>query len=124
MICIALSLYTCFIIFVFITVLSLSIIVSFAILLLLYMNTIFFNTALKVIMLIRFKFTNETMYVLKVTALTKKVEQLRCELEKRNEEQEDSVNEVKRRHEREKAMMLDDNKKLMGDVERVRVLEF
>lgn len=35
------------------------------------------------------------------------------------EEQEDSVMDVKRRHEREKTMMLDENKKLIGDVERV-----
>lgn len=54
-----------------------------------------------------------------VSILTKKVEQLRSELEKRTEEQEDSVMDVKRRHEREKAMMLDENKKLIGDVERV-----
>lgn len=56
-----------------------------------------------------------------MTALTKKMEQLRSELEKRSEEQEDSVMDVKRRHDREKAMLLDDNKKLLGDVERVRV---
>lgn len=56
---------------------------------------------------------------LQVGILTKKVEQLRSELEKRTEEQEDSVMDVKRRHEREKAMMLDENKKLIGDVERV-----
>ncbi|XP_069160748.1 serine/threonine-protein kinase Genghis Khan isoform X2 [Procambarus clarkii] len=54
-----------------------------------------------------------------VTVLTKKVEQLRSELEKRSEEQEDSVMDVKRRHDREKAMLLDDNKKLLGDVERL-----
>lgn len=54
-----------------------------------------------------------------MSILTKKVEQLRSELEKRTEEQEDSVMDVKRRHEREKAMMLDENKKLLGDVERV-----
>lgn len=57
--------------------------------------------------------------VLQVSILTKKVEQLKSELEKRTEEQEDSVMDVKRRHEREKAMMLDENKKLLGDVERV-----
>ena len=54
-----------------------------------------------------------------VSILTKKVEQLKSELEKRTEEQEDSVMDVKRRHEREKAMLLDENKKLIGDVERV-----
>lgn len=51
--------------------------------------------------------------------LSKKVEQLRSELEKRTEEQEDAIVEVKRRHDREKAVMLDDNKKLLEDVERV-----
>lgn len=51
--------------------------------------------------------------------LTKKVEQLRSELEKRSEEQDDAIVEVKRRHDREKAVMLDDNKKLLEDVERV-----
>lgn len=53
--------------------------------------------------------------------LTKKVEQLRSELEKRTEEQEDAIVEVKRRHDREKAVMLDDNKKLLEDVERVSI---
>ncbi|KAK7079886.1 hypothetical protein SK128_013347, partial [Halocaridina rubra] len=54
-----------------------------------------------------------------VTVLTKKIEQLRSELEKRSEEQEDSVMDVKRRHDREKAMLLDDNKKLLEDVEKL-----
>lgn len=54
-----------------------------------------------------------------VSIMSKKVEQLRGDLEKRSEEQEDSVMEVKRRHEREKAMMLDENKKLLSDVERL-----
>lgn len=54
-----------------------------------------------------------------VSILTKKVDQLRSELEKRTEEQEDSVMDVKRRHEREKAMMMDENKKLLSDVDRV-----
>lgn len=54
-----------------------------------------------------------------VGILTRKVEQLKSELEKRMEEQEDSVMDVKRRHEREKTMMLDENKKLIGDVERL-----
>ncbi|XP_064087873.1 LOW QUALITY PROTEIN: serine/threonine-protein kinase Genghis Khan-like [Macrobrachium nipponense] len=54
-----------------------------------------------------------------VTALNKKVEVLRSELEKRTEEQEDSVMDVKRRHDREKAMLLEDNKKLLEDVERL-----
>lgn len=54
-----------------------------------------------------------------VSVLTKKVEQLRSELEKRTEEQEDAIVEVKRRHDREKAVMLDDNKKLLEDVERL-----
>lgn len=62
--------------------------------------------------------------LLQVSILTKKVEQLRSELEKRTEEQEDSVMDVKRRHEREKAMMLDENKKLLGDVERVSLEDF
>lgn len=50
------------------------------------------------------------------------MEQLRGDLEKKSEEQEDSVMEVKRRHEREKAMLLDENKKLLSDVERVSCL--
>ena len=51
--------------------------------------------------------------------VNKRVEQLRSELEKRSEEQEDSVSDLKRRHEHEKAMMLDDNKKMVSEVERV-----
>ena len=54
-----------------------------------------------------------------VTMLTKRVEQLRTEVEKRSEEQEDSVADLKRRHEHEKAMMLDDNKKMVTEVERL-----
>lgn len=54
-----------------------------------------------------------------VTLLTKRVEQLRSELEKRSDEQEDSVTELKRRYDREKTMLMEDNNKVTADVQRV-----
>ena len=63
---------------------------------------------------------NVCVCVRQVTLLTKRVEQLRAELEKRSDEQEDSVAELKRRYDREKAILLEDNKKVTAEVERVR----
>ena len=51
----------------------------------------------------------------------KRVEQLRSELEKRSEEQEDSVSDIKRRHDRERQMLAEDNKKLHVEIEKVKV---
>ncbi|XP_076060516.1 serine/threonine-protein kinase gek isoform X4 [Oratosquilla oratoria] len=63
--------------------------------------------------------SNRNALQAELTIVNKRVEQLRGELERRSEEQEDSVTELKRRNDREKAMLLDDNKKLLSDVERL-----
>ena len=54
-----------------------------------------------------------------MTLLTKRVEQLRTELEKRSDEQEDSVSDMKKRYEREKTTLTEDNTRLQQEKDKV-----
>merc|ERR1719154_175800 len=62
---------------------------------------------------IKHRLTNE------VTLLTKRVEQLRTELEKRSDEQEDSVSDMKKRYEREKTTLTEDNTRLQQEKDKL-----